>query len=558
VTTAILFHPEGYSTQGPRLMGRHAAGESFLKAFLRHGTPGPLWIQVERPEHATPFVEAARAQGRNEPVHLIDPPNLKRLAQAGALYMPGPDLAAAAWRRQFFDARAWSLCGITHTTASAGAMDQITNLLAAPVHPWDALICTSRAVRANVEKILLAQQEYLRERLGASRFTRPLLPVIPLGIHTDDFAFTPPQRAEARRELGLSASDIAVLFVGRLSFHAKAHPLVMYQALARAARAYPDRRVVLVECGWFSNDALRNAFDSAAGLACPAVDRIVLDGRIAAERTRAWAGADIFCSLSDNIQESFGIVPIEAMACGLPVVVSDWDGYRDTVRDGIDGFRVPTAMPPPGAGEDLAMRHATGADSYDRYCGHTASFIAVDVTAATEALTRLIGSPDLRAQLGEAGRARARDQFDWRHIMSRYEALWAEQARMRTGAERESHGATARWPARMDPFTSFSAYPTAPLLTGTRVNLTGSAADVARWRTLHMVNYADPVLPTPAQVEAWIHALEAGPRTLGSWLARVDDGERAHLTRGLLWLAKLGVVGLTNPTRPEKQGQQPP
>ena len=66
---------------------------------------------------------------------------------------------------------------------------------------------------------------------------------------------------------------------------------------------------------------------------------------------------DIFCSLSDNIQETFGITPIEAMSAGLPVVVSDWDGYRDTVRDGIDGFRVPTQMPPPGYGDELALRH---------------------------------------------------------------------------------------------------------------------------------------------------------------------------------------------------------
>ena len=36
------------------------------------------------------------------------------------------------------------------------------------------------------------------------------------------------------------------------------------------------------------------------------------------------------------------VLPVEAMASGLPVIVSDWDGYKETVRDGVDGFRIPT------------------------------------------------------------------------------------------------------------------------------------------------------------------------------------------------------------------------
>ena len=57
---------------------------------------------------------------------------------------------------------------------------------------------------------------------------------------------------------------------------------------------------------------------------------------------KSLASSDIFISLSDNFQETFGITPLEGMASGLPVVVSDWDGYRDTVRDQIDGFTIPT------------------------------------------------------------------------------------------------------------------------------------------------------------------------------------------------------------------------
>ena len=186
-----------------------------------------------------------------------------------------------------------------------------------------------------------------------------------------------------------------MLFVGRLTFHAKAHPLAMYQALEKAAQV-TGKRVTLIECGWPPNEHIEKAYADAARLACPSVRVVTLDGLEAAARQTAWAGADVFCSLADNIQETFGITPIEAMAAGLPVVVSDWDGYKDTVRDGVDGFRIPTVAPPAGLGGDLALRHALEIDNYDRYCGYVCSLVAVDVQATAQAFARLFQSPRLR------------------------------------------------------------------------------------------------------------------------------------------------------------------
>ena len=123
---------------------------------------------------------------------------------------------------------------------------------------------------------------------------------------------------------------------------------------------------------------------------------MTLDGRVAENRDTAWSGADVLCSLSDNIQETFGIVPVEAMAARLPVVVTDWDGYKDTVRDGVDGFRIPTLAPQPGLAGDLAHRHALGVDTYDLYCGHSSSLVAVQGQKLTQAFIELFKSPDLR------------------------------------------------------------------------------------------------------------------------------------------------------------------
>ena len=48
-------------------------------------------------------------------------------------------------------------------------------------------------------------------------------------------------------------------------------------------------------------------------------------------------------SLVDNTQETFGLAVTESKGAGLPLVVSDWSGYRDLVRDGIDGYLIPSA-----------------------------------------------------------------------------------------------------------------------------------------------------------------------------------------------------------------------
>lgn len=527
-------------------MGRNAAGESFLRGFLSYSKASEFWAQVQKSEHAQLFAQTVQAFGRSEPVKAVDKNSLTALAQAGLLYLPGPGVGEHAWQRSAFGHGAWSLCGITHTTSSAGAMDALTDLITAPVQPWDAVICTSTAVKNNVERLLQAQVDYLKDRLGISKLVLPQLPVIPLGIHTQDFAFTGSQKAQARNALGVAADTLVVLFMGRLSFHAKAHPLAMYQALEKAAQA-SGKQVVLVECGWHANEFIEKAYADAACLACPSVRVVTLDGRKAEDRQTAWAGADVFCSLSDNIQETFGIVPIEAMAAGLPVVVADWDGYKDTVRDGIDGFRIPTLMPSAGLGGDLALRHALEIDTYDMYCGHTCSLVAVDVAATADAFQRLFLSAELRRQMGEAGRQRVRAVYDWAAIILQYEALWAQLSEIRTAQAKELKPLAHPWPARMDPFHAFAAYPTQTLTEQTVLELVDADVESALKRTLAyrqlaMIDFAKVILPSEEEIRAVLQAAATGPQAAVALVAAVPAERQAFVFRCLAWLLKLGVL----------------
>jgi alpha-maltose-1-phosphate synthase len=546
MTAAIFYHPEAYTTSGPRLMGRNAAGESFLRGFLKYSQAGAFWTHVRDAAHAAEFAATAVALGRTEPVTAVTRHNLRALADAGVLYNPGPGIGEQAWQRAFHGHGAWSLCGITHTTSSAAAMDAVSELVTAPVQPWDALICTSHAVKDNVSRVLQAQVDYLQERLGIQKVIFPQVPVIPLGIHTCDFSSTTAQRTAARQALQADEDTVVVLYMGRLSFHAKAHPLAMYRALEAAAKQ-AQKNVVLVECGWHANDFIARAYADAAKMACPSVRVVTLDGRESAQRQIAWASADLFCSLSDNIQETFGIAPIEAMAAGLPVVVSDWDGYKDTVRDGIDGFRIPTTMPEAGLGGDLAYRHALEIDTYDMYCGHACSMVAVDIEAAARAFSQLFSSPALRHQMGEAGRQRARTEYDWATIIPRYESLWSELNQLRREAGPSLRMPSNPWPARLDPFHGFASYPTQVLSGNTMLALVDADLESARTRAfasrqLTMVDFAKVVLPSDEEISSILAFLATGPASAADLVAGIAPQRKNFVLRALPWFIKMGVI----------------
>jgi glycosyltransferase involved in cell wall biosynthesis len=538
---AIHYVPAGYDTSGPKLMGRMAAGEGFLDAWLRHAGIERFYCYAPDRKAADQFAALARGAGPAT-VEWIPWSSPAQLARPGALYVPDPGLHDHAWRRRGHGQRSYSLTGITHTTASAGAMDMIAEFAVAPLQDWDAVICTAQTVRDMVVALMDEQAAYLEDRFGAQRIPRPQLPVIPLGVDCARFAPDAAVRAAQRAALGIAEGEIAVLFLGRLSFHAKAHPYPMYLALERAAQQ-TGRRLHLIQAGWFANDFIEGAFRDGARDFCPGVTAHFLDARKPDVRFAVWQAADIFTSLSDNVQETFGLTPIEAMAAGLPSVVSDWDGYRDTVQDGEHGFRLRTVAPPPGQGADLADAHAIGSDSYDRYCGYASQFVAVDIDAAAEAYATLVDSPDLRARMGAAARRTALASFDWRHIIARYQELWAELAARRASAP-ESAAATGpiHWPARADPYAMFARYPTEALSPQHRLEPGNFAGDLAAITAHPLFSFAKHRLRLDLCGFVLRKVAEAGSIPLAEVAKGLSDADRAVLPRTAAFLAKLGMV----------------
>lgn len=548
----IRFEPNGYDVRQPWLMGRQVAGNGFLRAAIGARGGQPLDCFTAHKASAEAFAAMVREVDPAAETGWIRPDRMGDIGgRGGVLYLADATVPNFARLRLPFGPASSSLCGVTHTTATSVTMDQIAGLLTAPVGSWDALICTSTAVLETVRRVHEAEAEALRWRLGeAVRIAPPQLPLIPLGVHCADFELADGERERARTELGVAADEVAVTFVGRLTFSGKHHPVVMYQAMQAVAER-TGRRLVLIQCGWAPNETIAEAFRTGPGVFAPDVRTLHVDGREGPVLRRAWAAGDIFMSFSDGIQETFGLTPIEAMAAGLPCIVSDWNGYKDTVEDGVQGFRIPTWAPGPGVvGETMVRQHQTSATTYDTYLWQAASATAVDPVAAADRLAALVSSPDLRRSMGEAGRKRAREVYDWPVIIRQYQALWAE-----LNARREAalSGNEAAWLARaprasagwLDPFHAFGHYPTGLIEPATRVTLApGASRETYRQAREHlMFRYLS--IPD-AIANAILHVVGTGPATVEALASalRIPPDTAAHYVGQL---AKIGVVLLDRP-----------
>ena len=213
-------------------------------------------------------------------------------------------------------------------------------------------------------------------------------------------------------------------------------------------------------------------------------------------------------------------------------MVSDWDGYRDTVRDGIDGFRVPTTAPPEGVCAEFAARYAARIDDYDRYIGAVSQTVAVHVPALPPRSPRW---PPIRrgGRRWAAAAAHARAEFDWRVVIARYQALWDDLAARRAD---QPAPADPTWPARPDPFRAFAAYPTQSLAPEMLVRRTARpAAAIDTLLASPAVAFGQPGLPARADLLALLPG--EAPRRVAALAAALPPARRAEAWRALLWLA---------------------
>lgn len=544
-----LYHPSAGVRPKTNPFGKDVANLELFKAILRHGDFEHVdfltSVQVAPDALVAGLLGAETPPASVRVSHLLDQ---KLPTEAGALVRGVPELSDMAWLRRSAGAEYdYSLVGMVHTLAPPTMRELIGKAVIAPMQPWDALICTSPVVQDAMTAMFDEWMDYLGDRYGGAARIRPHLPLLPLGVDGQAFARLadrPPVREAMRAELGAGPGDVIVLWVGRLSFFEKAFPQPMMRAAEEAARA-TGARVHFAHVGWFPDPAAQKPmYEEAARVYAPSVVMHFLNGNDSDLVGKMWAASDVFLSLVDNIQETFGITPLEAMAAGLPVVASDWDGYRYTMRDGIDAFLIRTLGAPPGAGSGILNRHLFHGMTYQSYVGTLASHTAVHVGDAAARLAELIASPELRARMRQAGRKRIAQTFDWPVVVRGLQDLLQELSALRAAAPRApiKH---RRNPLKGEPFAAFAPFATQVLTNGTRLSLRPgvTVAELERTKDVRLDLFASGWRAPPEDCAAIIERLAANGETPAKDLLAAYPSNR-HMALGLAiaWMCKLGLL----------------
>jgi phosphatidylinositol alpha-mannosyltransferase len=221
------------------------------------------------------------------------------------------------------------------------------------------------AIRVAVSKAAAA---FAGSRIGGA------FEIVPNGVDVTRFSDAVPA------DLGPGTK---LLFVGRLD-ERKGFPTAV-RAFARVAADRPDLRLVVAGDG-----PDRAALD---GLAPSIRERVMMLGTVPnVDLPPFHTACDLYLGSSVG-GESFGVVLVEAMAAGLPVVASDIPGYREVIRDGVDGLLVPPQDP----------------------------------EALSGAVARILEDEGLAQRLSAAGRARA-GTFDWSVVTGLLEAIYERAA----------------------------------------------------------------------------------------------------------------------------------
>ena len=324
--------------------------------------------------------------------------------------------------------------GFTHTLSYQDEVGALYRLFCAGIRAYDGILCTSVAAIDVMSRFL----DQVRETLSFN-------PVGPDLIHF-------PLGHAATQETGIQGkckSHFQVAYVGRLNWQSKADVLVIPRILGCLPADHKIRFVIAGAADDANYVRLLKQY-------CDHPDIKVAIDISDNEKSQLYRESHVMLSPSDNYQETFGLTVLEAMHQGCVPVVSDFDGYRDTVNDGKDGILLRTyaARVP-----DLLWK-AQVLMPDNIYHGWWAAGVSIDPAQAANELYKLSNDPAQWAAMSEQCLATARE-YDVHATAKRFSDLL--DSVIEADARHEQTPTDEKPPSNpfhIDYTDIFSAYPT--------------------------------------------------------------------------------------------------
>jgi len=411
-------------------MGKPIANRDFLLALLSHGTFDAYRFYY--------LDQNDRDSTRDSLANMLSHDALKRLSFKTQSSLPDdiaenpPDVFhqgdftfhapyLSEYRQTLPAKRRFAISGITHSMDAVNIHGRLLQILLAGPKSYDAIVCTSRSGRRVLSSTFSHLRRQFKTRFGAELPKPPRLIEIPLGLSAE-FAERP-DRGACRTALAIDPDALVLLSLGRFSVRRKADlaPFLEIFEFMLRNKTLPEN-VMLILAGSGADDEVALVESIVGHLGIGDNVRIECNFDLAKKR-QLYGAADIFVSLADNHQETFGLTLIEAMAHGLPVIASDFDGYRDIIADGETGFAIPTY----GSAEPEPWQAMAGLLDPSMLGFLRSQKIAVDLSKLTDALKLLTTREDVRRKMSEAALKHSKI-YHWPAIIPAYESLWRDQA----------------------------------------------------------------------------------------------------------------------------------
>lgn len=416
----------------------------------------------------------------------------------------------------------------------------LIRMLTAQIYSCDAVVCSTQAARRAMEERLSDLLERYSHALDRPAPSLPRLEVIPWGV--DTHFFIPRDQAAARHDLDLPPDRPIVLCVGRVRIEDKMDWTPLLLAFDRVKRTAKHRPLFIL-AGSSASDYAQKVISHATQLGLAGDIRTFFNLPPACLPS-LYSACDVFVSPVDSPTETFGLTIVEAMACGRPVIASDWDGYKELIVHGETGFKVRTDWADCLGEIDRLAPFLV----WDHEHLHVGQSVCVNVPQMAGYLMRLLGDPELRADMGRRGRARVENLYDWPVVIAQWEALWSELVSIAQTITREEWDRLDYLQPRY--FQHFSHYASRIIDDATSVELTPRGDELLAGKVpLFLHPWAEGFLH-PECLHACLAALKPAAR-MGAKPEVGDLVKILHKARGLtrdralmhlMWLAKYDLI----------------